>query len=112
MSVHLPLQIGPALRLDPGLLLAPMEDVSEHPFRLLCRQLGADVVYTEFVNAEGLLREDPVGPRRAAHKLDFTEDERPVGIQLYGASELSMEEAARIATDRGPDLIDINCGSG
>lgn len=110
MSSHRPLQIGPALRLHPGLLLAPMEDVSEPPFRLLCRQLGADVVYTEFVNAEGLLREDPGGPRRAAHKLDFSEDERPVGIQLYGASELSMEEAARIATDRGPDLIDINCG--
>jgi nifR3 family TIM-barrel protein len=87
-----------------------MEDVSEHPFRLLCRQLGADIVYTEFVNAEGLIREDPSGPQRTRGKLYFSDAERPIGIQIYGASELSMEEATRIATDSEPDLIDINCG--
>ncbi|MDA0334123.1 MAG: tRNA-dihydrouridine synthase family protein, partial [bacterium] len=109
MALDHPLTIG-SVCVRPGLLLAPMEDVSEHPFRLVCRQLGADMVYTEFVNAEGLLREDPNGPRRTSHKLDFTDAERPLGIQIYGASELSMEEAARIATAREPDLIDINCG--
>ena len=103
------LKIGP-LELSPGLLLAPMEDVSESPFRVICRRLGADVVYTEFVNAEGLLREDPDGPRRTCRKMLFREEERPVGIQLYGASERSMERAARIAEAREPDLIDINCG--
>ena len=66
----------------------------------MCRQLGADLVYTEFVNAEGLLREDPEGPRRTARKLDFSDGERPLGIQIYGASERSMEEAARRATER------------
>ncbi len=109
LSVDRPLEIG-SVRAHPGLLLAPMEDVSGPAFRLLCRQRGADVVYTEFVNAEGLVREAPDGPRRTFHKLDFTDAERPLGIQIYGASELSMEEAARIATDCGPDLIDINCG--
>lgn len=109
MALDAPFEVG-SVRVQPGLLLAPMEDVSEHPFRLVCRQQGADMVYTEFVNAEGLLREDPDGPQRSSHKLDFTEPERPLGIQIYGASELSMEEATRIATDRAPDLIDINCG--
>lgn len=109
MALTRPLQIGD-VSVRPGLLLAPMEDVSDHPFRLICRQLGADLVYTEFVNAEGLLREDPDGPRRSSHKLDFVEAERPLGIQIYGASELSMEEATRIAAERQPDLIDINCG--
>ena len=109
MALDHPLRIGD-LSLGTGLLLAPMEDVSEPPFRLVCRQLGADMVYTEFVNAEGLLREDPHGPRRSSRKLDFADQERPIGIQIYGASELSMEQATRIATEREPDLIDINCG--
>jgi tRNA-dihydrouridine synthase B len=99
------LKIGP-LAVSPGLLLAPMEDVTDLPFRSLCKRLGADLVYTEFVNAEGLIRQ----ARRARQKLEFLEAERPVGIQLYGATELSMEQAARIATAQGPDLIDINCG--
>ena len=66
------LKIGP-ISVDPGILLAPMEDVSELPFRLICKELGADIVYTEFVNAEGLLREDPQGPRRSFRKLNFLE---------------------------------------
>ena len=103
------LKIGP-VKVDPGILLAPMEDISELPFRVICRELGADIVYTEFVNAEGLLREDPRGPRHCFHKLDFLEVERPIGIQVYGASELSMEKAAEMATERQPDFIDINCG--
>jgi len=87
-----------------------MEDVTELPFRLICRELGADIVYTEFVNAEGLLREAPDGPRRTFGKLRFLEEERPLGIQLYGATSLSMEKAAEIASAQNPDLIDINCG--
>ncbi|MCY4605422.1 MAG: tRNA-dihydrouridine synthase family protein, partial [Gemmatimonadetes bacterium] len=102
-------RIGP-INADPGILLAPMEDVSELPFRLICRELGADIVYTEFVNAEGLLREDPDGPRRAFRKLYFSEAERPLAIQLYGAASLSMEKAAEIASAQNPDFIDINCG--
>jgi tRNA-dihydrouridine synthase B len=103
------LKIG-SVEVSPGLLLAPMEDVSELPFRVICKRMGADLVYTEFVNAEGLLREDPDGPQRTRQKMRFLEEERPVGIQLYGASDLSMEKAARIATEQMPDLIDINCG--
>ena len=94
----------------PCLLLAPMEDVTEIPFRILCKEMGADVVYTEFVNAEGLLRESIDGPRRTFSKLRFSEEERPFGIQLYGSTSFSMERAAEIATDQNPDLIDINCG--
>ena len=103
------LKIGP-ITADPGILLAPMEDVSELPFRLICKELGADIVYTEFVNAEGLIREDPDGPRRSFRKLRFLEAERPLGIQIYGAAGLSMERAAEIATAQTPDIIDINCG--
>lgn len=103
------LKIGP-ITADPGILLAPMEDVSELPFRLICKELGADIVYTEFVNAEGLIREDPNGPRRSFRKLRFLEAERPLGIQIYGAAGLSMERAAEIATAQNPDIIDINCG--
>ena len=95
---------------QPSLLLAPMEDVTELPFRLICKELGADVVYTEFVNAEGLLRESKDGPRRTFKKLRFCEQERPFGIQLYGGTSFSMERAAEIATAQKPDLIDINCG--
>lgn len=103
------LKIGP-VEVSPGLLLAPMEDVSELPFRVICRRLGADIVYTEFVNAEGLLREAPEGARRTSRKMCFLEEERPVGIQLYGAAEQSMEQAAQLATEQEPELIDINCG--
>ena len=103
------LKIG-SITADPGLLLAPMEDISELPFRLICKELGADLIYTEFVNAEGLIREDPNGPRRSFRKLRFLEQERPLGIQLYGAASLSMEQATEIAAEQNPDIIDINCG--
>ncbi len=98
------------IKVEPGLLLAPMEDVSELPFRLICKELGADILYTEFVNAEGLIREPQDGPRRTFNKLRFLSCERPLGIQLYGAASLSMEKAAEIASAQNPDLIDINCG--
>ena len=98
------------LELHPGLLLAPMEDVSELPFRVICRRLGADLVFTEFVNAEGLVRESPDGPQRTRRKLRLAPEERPAAIQLYGAEPGSMAQAAQIATACEPELIDINCG--
>jgi tRNA-dihydrouridine synthase B len=99
-----------AVHARPGLLLAPMEGITDLPFRVICRRMGADIVYTEFVNAEGLVREDPCGPRRTRRKISFLPEERPVGIQLYGALPASMERATRLAAAAEPDLIDINCG--
>lgn len=89
-----------------ALLLAPMEDVTDVSFRLICRQLGADVVYTEFVNAEGLVR----GSEKTHKKLEIVEQERPVGIQIYGNNIASMVGAARFAEQHQPELIDINAG--
>jgi tRNA-dihydrouridine synthase B len=94
------------LALDRPLLLAPMEDVSDQPFRLMCRRLGADVVYTEFISSEGLIRD----VRACLEKLRLAEGEHPVGIQIYGAAVDVMVEAARIAEQASPDLIDINIG--
>ena len=88
------------------LLLAPMEDVSDPPFRALCKKHGADLMFTEFISSEGLIRKAAKGMK----KLDIFEHERPVGIQLFGGAEEAMEEAARIAEAARPDLIDINYG--
>lgn len=89
-----------------ALLLAPMEDVTDISFRLICRQLGADVVYTEFVNSEGLVRKS----EKTHKKLEIVEEEKPVGIQIYGGSIASMVAAAKIAEEKNPDIIDINAG--
>ncbi|HTO94896.1 MAG TPA: tRNA dihydrouridine synthase DusB [Bacteroidota bacterium] len=94
------------ISLERGILLAPMEDVTDLPFRLICKRLGADIVYTEFVNSDGLVR----GSRKTKQKMLFREDERPVGIQIYGGEIASMEGAAHMASELQPDLIDINCG--
>ena len=88
------------------ILLAPMEDVTESPFRIICKRLGADIVYTEFISSEGLIRD----ARKARAKLFFHEEERPIAIQIFGGIESSMEEAARICESANPDFIDINCG--
>ncbi len=95
-----------SLRLDRPLLLAPMEDVSDLPFRLICRRLGADAVYTEFISSEGLIRD----ARVCLEKLKIDDRERPVGIQIYGSDPAVMVEAAKIAEQAGPELIDINIG--
>lgn len=88
------------------LLLAPMEDVSDPPFRALCKEQGADVVYTEFISSEGLIRD----AAKSVIKLDIYEKERPVGIQIFGAELDSMLEAVDIVERSKPDIIDINFG--
>jgi tRNA-dihydrouridine synthase B len=88
------------------LLLAPMEDVSDPPFRALCKENGADVMYTEFISSEGLIR-DAV---KSVQKLDIFEYERPIGIQIFGYDIESMREAAAITEEANPDIIDINYG--
>lgn len=91
---------------DFPLLLAPMEDVSDPPFRAVCKDHGADVMYTEFISSEGLIRD----AAKSLQKLDIFEYERPIGIQLFGSDIDSMREAGRIADAAKPDLIDINYG--
>lgn len=88
------------------ILLAPMEDVTEPPFRLICKRLGADILYTEFISSEGLIRD----ARKAREKLFFYEEERPLAIQIFGGLEESMDKAAQISESANPDFIDINCG--
>jgi tRNA-dihydrouridine synthase B len=88
------------------LLLAPMEDVSDPPFRYVCKKNGADLMYTEFISSEGLIRH----AAKSKQKLDIFEYERPIGIQLFGSNIESMREAAEIADAANPDLIDINYG--
>ncbi|MCH7523412.1 MAG: tRNA dihydrouridine synthase DusB [Bacteroidetes bacterium] len=91
---------------DFSLLLAPMEDVSDPPFRALCKEQGADVVYTEFISSEGLIRD----AAKSTMKLDIYEKERPVGIQIFGANLDSMLKSVEIVEKSNPDIIDINFG--
>lgn len=88
------------------LLLAPMEDVSDPPFRAVCKEGGADLMYTEFISSEGLIRD----AAKSRQKLDIFEYERPIGIQLFGGDIEHMVQSAQIATQVNPDLIDINYG--
>ncbi|MES2428421.1 MAG: tRNA dihydrouridine synthase DusB [Bacteroidota bacterium] len=88
------------------LLLAPMEDVSDPPFRYVCKQHGADMMYTEFISSEGLIRD----AAKSRKKLDIFEYERPIGIQIFGSDIEHMREASEISSQAGPDLIDINYG--
>src|SRR6201989_1791064 len=91
---------------DFPLLLAPMEDVSDPPFRAVCKEHGADLMYTEFISSEGLIR-DAI---RSRQKLDVFDYERPVGIQIFGGDEEAMAMSARIVDAVQPDLLDINFG--
>ncbi|MDA7820901.1 tRNA dihydrouridine synthase DusB [Flavobacteriaceae bacterium] len=99
-------KIGDIELSDFPLLLAPMEDVSDPPFRALCKELGADVVYTEFISSEGLIRD----AAKSVQKLDIYEKERPVGIQIFGANLDSMLRSVEIVEASNPDIIDINFG--
>lgn len=88
------------------LALAPMESVTDLPFRLFCKRFGADILYTEFTNCEALVR----NVTRSLERIRIVEEERPVGVQIYGSGEASMERAAEMATEAKPDFVDINCG--
>ena len=98
--------IGPIQLPEFPLLLAPMEDVSDPPFRAVCKDNGADLMYSEFISSEGLIR-DAV---KSMKKLDFSEEERPFGIQIFGGDEDAMAMSARICEAVNPDLVDINFG--
>ncbi len=88
------------------ILLAPMEDVSDPPFRKICKRFGVDLMFTEFISSEGLIR-DAI---KSTQKLDIFDSERPIGIQIFGGNEKSMKKAVEIVSDIKPDIIDINYG--
>lgn len=88
------------------ILLAPMEDVTDPPFRHVCKMFGADMMYTEFISSEGLIRDS----EKSVKKLDFDESERPIGVQIFGNEIDSMVKAAQCAEQANPDIIDINYG--
>jgi len=100
------LKIGNIILPDFPLLLAPMEDVSDPPFRAVCKKNGADLMFTEFISSEGLIR-DAIKSRQ---KLDIFEEERPVGIQIFGGDEEAMAISTEIVNTVHPDLLDINFG--
>ncbi|HEU4861822.1 MAG TPA: tRNA-dihydrouridine synthase family protein, partial [Chitinophagaceae bacterium] len=91
---------------DFPLLLAPMEDVSDPPFRAVCKDNGADLMFSEFISSEGLIRD----AMKSKMKLDFSEEERPFGIQIFGGDEEAMALSAKICETVNPDLVDINFG--
>jgi len=99
------MKIG-SIDIDKPLCLAPMEDVTELPFRLICKRLGADILYTEFTSSEGIIRDIP----RIMEKIQIKEEERPVGIQIFGGRPEAMAGAAQAIEKFNPDFIDINCG--
>jgi len=92
--------------IEKGLFLAPMEDVSDYPFRMICKELGADVMYSEFISSEALIRD----AEKAFRKMTIKPEEHPIGIQIYGNRIEAMVEAAQIAEEKKPDFIDINFG--
>jgi nifR3 family TIM-barrel protein len=100
------INIGNIQLKDLPLLLAPMEDVSDPPFRAVCKANGADLMYTEFISSEGLIR-DAI---KSKQKLDIFDYERPIGIQIFGGDEEAMAMSAKIVEAVGPDLVDINFG--
>ena len=99
-------KIGPVDLGEFPLLLAPMEDVSDPPFRALCKKQGCDMMYTEFISVEGLIRD----ATKSVQKLDIYPEERPIGIQIFGAEIDSMMRAAEIVEDAQPEVLDINYG--
>ena len=99
-------KIGNILLPDFPLLLAPMEDVSDPPFRYVCKKQGADIMYTEFISSEGLIRD----AWKSKKKLDIFDYERPIGIQIFGGDEEAMALSAKIVATAQPDLLDINFG--
>lgn len=94
------------IHIDNGVLLAPMESVTDMPFRIMCRRMGADIVYTEFIASEALVRD----VKKSLDKMTYDEEERPVGVQIFGGNIDSMVGSAKIVEDSGADFLDINCG--
>ncbi|RLD15364.1 tRNA dihydrouridine synthase DusB, partial [candidate division KSB1 bacterium] len=88
--------------IENGLFLAPMENVTDYPFRMVCKELGADVVYSEFVSSEALIRD----AQKAFLKMTIRPEEPPIGIQIYGNRVEAMIQAAQLAEEKGPDFID------
>lgn len=99
-------KIGDLVLDENPLLLAPMEDVSDPPFRILCKEQGCDMMFTEFISVEGLIR----NAAKSMKKLEISEEERPIGIQIFGSELSSMTEAVKIIDKFKPDVIDINYG--
>ncbi|MCO6484452.1 MAG: tRNA dihydrouridine synthase DusB [Saprospiraceae bacterium] len=99
-------QIGNVTLGEFPLLLAPMEDVSDPPFRSLCKEQGCDLMFTEFISVEGLIRD----ASKSVQKLDIYDEERPIGIQIFGAELTSMQKAAEIVEAAQPEILDINFG--
>ncbi len=93
-------------KIEKGLFLAPMEAVTDYPFRMICKELGADVMYSEFISSEALIRD----AKRAFKKMVIQPHEHPIGIQIYGNRVEAMVQAAQMAEEKGPDFIDINFG--
>lgn len=100
------MNIGPIDLPKQPLFLAPMEDVTDSPFRQICRKKGADIVFTEFISSEALIRDSDI----ALHKMSYQEIERPFGIQIFGGREEAMHGAAKVALNNNPDVVDINFG--
>ncbi|MCX7880163.1 MAG: tRNA dihydrouridine synthase DusB [Ignavibacteria bacterium] len=100
------LTIGQNICIENAVVLAPMEDVTEPPFRQICKEFGADIVYTEFISSEALFR----GVEKSKRKIEFSEKERPIGVQIFGSNDEPMVESAKIVESYSPDIIDINFG--
>ncbi len=100
------LKIGEKIDIKNAVLLAPMEDVTEMPFRIICKEFGADVVYSEFISSEALYRK----VEKSLRKIKFSDFERPIGIQIFGANDEPMVESAKLVEQYGPDILDINFG--
>ncbi len=100
------LQIGDKIRIENAVILAPMEDVTEKPFRMICKEFGADIVYSEFISSEALYRK----VEKSIKKIEFDEKERPIGIQIFGSNDEPMAESAKLVESFSPDFIDINFG--
>ncbi len=94
------------ISIDKGVFLAPMDDVTDSSFRRISKRFGADIVYSEFISSEGLIRD----AKKSIRKILFTDEERPIGVQIVGHNIDSMLEAAKIAESYSPEFIDINCG--
>lgn len=100
------LKIGEKINIKNAVLLAPMEDVTEMPFRIICKEFGADIVYSEFISSEALYR----GVEKSLRKIEFSAFERPIGIQIFGANDEPMVESAKLVERYNPDILDINFG--